>query len=103
MWHRLAQAILLTLFVIATLHSATPAATAKEFTIEGTVDCGKPNGKLCIPIGRKIGILTESVSGRRERIVVDPSWMLDRSVHRNRRPQPELATEGYRVGWCWHA
>jgi len=87
---------LLILFVIATLHPTTPAATAKEFTIEGTVDCGKPNGKLCIPTGRKIGILTESVSGRRERVIVDISWMLDRPARRNRRQQ-ELSTEGHKV------
>ena len=63
MWRRFAHAVLLVQFAIATLHPATPAATAKEFTIEGTVDCGKPTEKLCIPVGRKIGVLTESVSG----------------------------------------
>src|SRR6185436_1668923 len=70
MWRRFAQAILLTLFAIATLHPAAPPAMAKEFTIEGTVDCGKPTGKLCIPVGRKVGVLTESVSGNRERVMV---------------------------------
>jgi len=96
MWHRPAQAILLTLFVIATLHPATPTATAKEFTIDGTVDCGKPTDKLCIPVGRKIGVLTESISGNRQRVIVDISWMLDRPVRRHGRRQ-ELATEGNRV------
>jgi hypothetical protein len=96
MWRRTAHAVLLILFAIATLHPTTPVATAKEFTIEGTVDCGKPTGKLCIPIGRKIGILTESVSGQRERVLVDLAWMLDRPVHRNRRQQ-ELSTEGHKV------
>ena len=96
MWHRLAQAVLLMLFVIALLHPVTPAVMAKEFTIEGTVDCGKLTGKLCIPVGRKIGVLTQSLSGNRERVIVDISWMLDRPVRRHGRRQ-ELATEGNRV------
>jgi hypothetical protein len=96
MWRRPTQSILLTLFVIATLHPATPPVTAKEFTIEGTVDCGKQTGKLCIPVGRKIGVLTESISGQRQRVIVDISWMLDRPVRRHGRRQ-ELATEGNQV------
>jgi hypothetical protein len=96
MWRQLVHALLLVLLVVATLHPSTPVAGAREFDIEGTIDCGKPTSKICIPIGRQVGVLTESISGKREHVKIDLSWMLDRPVRR-RGSRQELSTEGHRV------
>lgn len=96
MWRQPVHALLLVLLMITTLHPSTPTATAREFDIEGTIDCGKPTGKVCIPIGRQVGVLTESMSGKREHVKIDLSWMLDRPISR-RGSRQELSTEGHHV------
>jgi hypothetical protein len=96
MWRPAVHALLLVLLTITTLHTSTLTARAREFDIEGTIDCGKPTGKICIPIGRQVGVLTESMSGKREHVKIDLSWMLDRPVRR-RGSQQELVTEGHHV------
>jgi hypothetical protein len=53
------------------------AASAKEFDIEGTIDCNQPSGKTCLPLGLQIGVLTESISGRRETVQVSLAWVVE--------------------------
>jgi hypothetical protein len=96
MWRPAVHALLLVLLTITTLHTSTLTARAREFDIEGTIDCGKPTGSVCIPIGRQVGVLTESMSGKREHVKIDLSWMLDRPIRR-RGSKQELATEGGEV------
>ena len=58
----------------------------KEFLLEGTVDCGRKSGADC-DIGTLITVWTSAVSGKREKVVVDVSWVqkdLDRYDQDNR-------------------
>jgi hypothetical protein len=60
---------------------AVPAqpAQAKEFDVTGTIDCGVRSGKQCDftdwSTGPVIGVLTQDISGTRERVLVDASWV----------------------------
>jgi hypothetical protein len=52
---------------------------AKEFDVTGTLDCGARSGHTCHfddwDTGPTLGILTEDISGTRERVLVDVSWV----------------------------
>lgn len=43
---------------------------AKEFDVDGTVDCGIPSGRRC-DLGDTLVLLTDSVSGQRELVPID--------------------------------
>ena len=57
---------------------AVPVA-AKEFDVTGTIDCGALSGRKCDftdwSTGPVIGVLTEDISGVRERVLIDASWV----------------------------
>jgi hypothetical protein len=63
------------LFVVLLAWPST--ASAKEFDIEGTIDCAQPSGKICPPLGLQIGILTKSISGNREHVDVSLAWVVE--------------------------
>src|SRR4051794_15805184 len=54
-------------------------AQAKEFDVTGTIDCGVRSGTKCDftdwSTGPVIGVLTEDISGTRERVLIDASWV----------------------------
>src|SRR5690349_14131107 len=53
--------------------------SAKEFDVTGTLDCGVRSGHICKwddwDTGPVIGIITEDISGKPERVLVDASWV----------------------------
>ncbi|MFN0070772.1 MAG: hypothetical protein ACKVVP_04695 [Chloroflexota bacterium] len=60
---------------LAALLLELPAAGwAKDFELTGTVDCGRRSGQRCT-IGDTLAIITEDLSGVKERVVVDVSWI----------------------------
>src|SRR5262245_4778880 len=85
--------LLLALLVCGSSLAVPAPVAAREFDIEGTIDCGKPTGALCIPVGRQVGVLTESISGTRQHVKIDLSWVLDRPVKRRGRPSQSLTNE----------
>jgi uncharacterized repeat protein (TIGR01451 family) len=46
----------------------------KEFVLVGTVDCGRTSGARC-DIGVSVAVWTTDVSGYRQRVIVDLSWV----------------------------
>jgi hypothetical protein len=61
------------------LQTPTPVAATKEFDVTGTIDCGALSGRRCDltdwDTGPDIGVLTEDISGTRERVLIDASWV----------------------------
>ena len=59
--------------------ASTVAVFAKEFDVTGTIDCGALSGRKCDftdwDSGPVIGVLTEDISGTRERALIDTSWV----------------------------
>lgn len=51
-----------------------PVARAKEIDVVGTVECGQRSGRRC-DIGDTLVVLSDSLSGRRERVQIDVSWV----------------------------
>ena len=52
---------------------ASPAL-AKDFNVAGTVDCGVRSGRAC-PLGDTITLWTDDISGTRELVTVDVTWI----------------------------
>jgi len=50
------------------------AYAGKELVIVGTVDCGRASGARC-DVGMSVAVWTTDVSGYRERVIVDLSWI----------------------------
>ena len=64
-----------TLLGLATLSQLTASpALAKDFNVAGTVDCGVRSGQDC-PIGDTISLWTEDISGKRELVTIDITWI----------------------------
>src|SRR5262249_54018345 len=65
--------------MLATVPGSTAKVFAKDFDVTGTIDCGALSGRKCDftdwDTGPVIGILTEDISGTRERVLVDASWV----------------------------
>ena len=52
-------------------------AAVREFSLSGTVDCGRRSGLRCaIDAPYLLAVWTEDLSGRRERVIVDVSWIV---------------------------
>jgi uncharacterized repeat protein (TIGR01451 family) len=50
---------------------------AREFSLSGTVDCGRRSGLRCaIDAPYLLAVWTDDLSGRRERVIVDVSWIV---------------------------
>ena len=49
---------------------------AKEFEIDGTVDCGLKSDRRC-DIDKVLALWTDDISGVRERVEIDVSWIKD--------------------------
>ena len=58
---------------------------AKEFSLSGTVDCGRRSGQSCSFEGSEpmMAIHTRDISGVMERVVVDVSWIMPHLRERN--------------------
>jgi hypothetical protein len=50
------------------------AHAQKEFLIQGTIDCGRASGARC-EIGDTITVWTTDVSGERQKVTIDVSWI----------------------------
>ena len=65
----------LTLLALAATFIASGDVYAdKEFLIQGTVDCGRASGQRC-DLGDTVTVWTADVSGKRERVKIDVSWI----------------------------
>jgi hypothetical protein len=51
-----------------------PAYAEKELLLVGTVDCGRASGERC-NLGTSVAVWTTDISGYRERVTVDLSWV----------------------------
>ncbi|MCC6176960.1 MAG: hypothetical protein IT305_16745 [Chloroflexi bacterium] len=65
------------LFLLAALLGYPTVGYSKEFDIDGTVDCGRSSGARCT-IGDTLVLWTDDVSGERERVTIDVSWIEDK-------------------------
>src|SRR5690348_5600120 len=71
--------------VLLVLLPLTPTAGhAKEFEIDGSIDCGKPSGQPCLPITPTIGIITDQISGKTERFDVVIGLLLQQKLSRSK-------------------
>lgn len=50
--------------------------SAQEITVDGTLDCGANTEEYC-PIRDRIALITESLSGTRERVEIRVDWIKD--------------------------
>src|SRR5215210_8062560 len=66
-------AILGGLFIVLT---GVGQGQAREYEIDGTADCGLRSGRRC-SIGSVLAVWTDHVSGTRERIEINVSWVRD--------------------------
>lgn len=65
----------LTLVLSVTLLAGRPGTgQAKEYEIDGIVDCGKESGKRC-DIGETIWLMTDDITGLDEKWEIDVSWI----------------------------
>ena len=68
-----------TVGVLTLPETLSPVAAAKAFDVTGTIDCGALSGRTCDftdwVTGPVIGVLTEDVSGTRERVLIDTPWV----------------------------
>jgi hypothetical protein len=62
------------------LASHTAPIYAQELTLEGTLDCGAESEDYC-PIRDKIGLITESVSGVKERVEIRVDWIKEAWIY----------------------
>lgn len=76
---RVARAIVVGATLLSLAGSTGQLAQAKEFDVTGTIDCGVASGHKCSfddwDTGPTIGVLTEDISGTRERAMIDASWV----------------------------
>ena len=69
-------ATILCVFSLLSTSVARPSVGfAKEFEIDGTVDCGTRSGRDCPPLGDTLYVYTDDVTGELARIAVDISWI----------------------------
>ena len=77
-----ATTILTAAALLALIQGSATVASAKEFDLTGTLDCGQRSGRKCQfadwSTGPTMGVLTKDMSGNLERVVVDASWVRDR-------------------------
>ena len=70
---------MVTVAALAVAPGYTLAASAKDFDVTGTIDCGALSGRKCDftdwDTGPVIGVLTEDISGTREHALIDVSWV----------------------------
>lgn len=62
------------LVAIAALAGGQGVHAEKEFLLTGTVDCGRRSGQHC-DVGTTVAVWTTDVSGVRQRVLVDLSWV----------------------------
>ena len=72
--HRGRRATLAILFALCIVIIGVGQGEAKEYEIDGTADCGLRSGRRC-SIDAKLALWTDDVSGKRERVEVDVSWI----------------------------
>lgn len=53
------------------------AAAAKEFVLDGTVDCGVQSGLVCSTTGNRLAVITDDLGGPKQRATIDISWLKD--------------------------
>ena len=66
------------------VHLVPGRAQAKEFEIDGTIDCGRPSGTLCLPLGPSVGVITDQISGKRERYEVGIGLILEQRLKKTK-------------------
>ena len=81
--HRFFRGAVIGAVALGALLQATPStALAKDFDVTGTLECGQRSGEKCQfadwSTGPMLGVITSDLSGNRERVVLDASWMRDR-------------------------
>jgi hypothetical protein len=80
-WRQLRHGFVISIVAVSLAIAPAPATpvAAKEFDVTGTIDCGAPSGRKCDftdwDTGPVIGVLTEDISGTRERVLIDASWV----------------------------
>src|SRR5882724_2862513 len=76
---RIARAVAAGTVLLALVQAPAAPALAKEFDVTGTIDCGVRSGNKCDftdwSTGPTIGVLTEDISGTRELVQIDASWV----------------------------
>ena len=70
---RILRALALVLLFIG-LFNPPAVGHAKEYEVDGIVDCGVPSGRRC-DIGDTLALRTDDVTGVLERIQIDVSWV----------------------------
>jgi len=76
------------LVTLTLLWATPPVSQAKEFELDGTIDCGKPSGTLCLPVGATIGIITDQYSGKKnERVEVSMGAIIEQRLQKSRTGQ----------------
>src|SRR4051794_11654145 len=73
-FHRLLVAVLLVALLAGGVARPVTTVAAKEIDVVGTVDCGQRSGHHC-DIGDQLRVWTDSLSGERERVTLDVSWI----------------------------
>ena len=66
------------------VHLVPGRAQAKEFEIDGTIDCGRPSGMLCLPLGPSVGVITDQITGKRERFEVGIGLILEQRLKKTK-------------------
>jgi molybdopterin converting factor small subunit len=77
-------AVALALALLTLLPAPSPVTLAKEFELDGTIDCGQAPGKLCLPVGATIGIVTDQYSHKKERVEVGMALILEQRLKRSK-------------------
>jgi hypothetical protein len=71
--------------VLVLLLYLTPGRVhAKEFEIDGTIDCGRASGMLCLPLGPSVGVITDQITGRKERFEVGIGLILEQRLKKTK-------------------
>jgi hypothetical protein len=71
--------------VLASLLPVPPSVThAKEFEIDGTIDCGRPSGTLCLPLGASVGVITDQITGKKARFEVAIGLILEQKLKKTK-------------------
>ena len=74
---RLLALVVALLWLLALQLAYPQAGFAKDVDAIGTVDCGIPSGKRC-SLGDTLVLLTDSVTGKNERITIDIRWIANK-------------------------
>jgi hypothetical protein len=80
-WRQVRHGFVIVTVAVSLMIAPGPATSvaAKEFDVTGTIDCGALSGRKCDfadwDTGPVIGVLTEDISGTRERVLIDASWV----------------------------